>query len=126
MLVENPQEKKTKPDWVAMARSGREEWKSSVKGPVVNQASEELCPYCKNTVNTGATTCAHCGAFKYTVESRIGGLLIGGICFALLSILFFGAAGLGMLLIPFVFYGLAKRKERQLGGWAPPRDQWGN
>tara|TARA_R110001583_G_scaffold195114_1_gene369248 strand:+ start:8283 stop:8588 length:306 start_codon:yes stop_codon:yes gene_type:complete len=85
---------------------------------------ETACLFCKNPLNAGASTCASCGAFKYSVKKRLlPGLLISSIPILILP-LFFGLAGLLFFALPIGVYLIAKQKHKEFKGWAPPRGQW--
>lgn len=40
----------------------------------------EICPFCRNNVNPGASVCSHCGAFKSSPAAQHGNVGCGLLC----------------------------------------------
>jgi|TARA_R110000751_G_C13767864_1_gene479861 hypothetical protein len=115
------------PDWVDAAKTRREELRRNFTQNAQSESEvfeDGTCQFCKNPLNRGASTCASCGAFKYSVEQRLlPGLFIACLP-ALFLMLLMGVSGLFVLIFPIGIYVLAKKKHAAHKGWAPPRSQW--
>lgn len=117
----------TFPDWVTVAKTRRDDLNNSFISNAQDKRQEladDACPYCKHPLNPGASTCASCGAFKYSVEQRLlPGLFVVSLP-ALFLVLLWGVSGLLALIIPIGIYIFVKKKILEHNGWAPPRSQW--
>lgn len=108
-----PYDTKPASDWVTAAQSRRAELsrnftpRTEIETEVLE---EDTCQFCKNPLNPGASTCASCGAFKYSVEQRLRpGLILAGLL-ALLLVFALGISGLFILIIPIAIYAHAKKR----------------
>lgn len=84
----------------------------------------EICPFCRNNVNTGAAVCAHCGAFKSSPVAQHGNVGCGVLClwgmYGIVLWVIFGDkhAGLVDYLAGSVFAAIGFLVLRAVGKWA--------
>jgi|ETNmetMinimDraft_32_1059908.scaffolds.fasta_scaffold21968_3 hypothetical protein len=114
-------------NWVSAAKARGEKLSKNFTPEPQSESNvigDDTCQFCMNPLSRGASTCASCGAFKYSVEQR----LLPGLCIACIPALFLvllvGGSGLFVLIFPIVVYVFAKKKHATHNGWAPPRSQW--